>query len=186
MRANARALPSELGGSTMHKFALALAAISVAMPAQAQAPKVRALQDIYKAGFKDCAPAMERFVKFVHDDDEAYSFVSKFAVEDTNRSTAGAVTVERFSDSQGVASITATKNAAGKCDVVLTHTFVFPEMTCDALRAEALKDWKLFLKLNEANVYEDPTTPNGHAVVSPAGKGCLLVKHLMGFDIEAS
>lgn len=168
----------------MHKLALALAALSIALPAHAQAPKVRALQDIYKAGFKDCVPAMQKFVEFVHEDDESYSYLGKYALENANQSAAGAVTVEKFSDGQGVASITGTKNAAGKCDVVLTHTFVFPEITCDSLRTEALKEWKLFVQMNESNVYQDPTTPNGHAVLSPVGKGgCLLVKHLMGFGV---
>lgn len=167
----------------MHKLALALAALSVALPAHAQAPKVRALQDIYKAGFKDCAPAMEEFVKFVHEDDEEYSYVGKFALEKTNESAAGAITIQKFDDGQGVASITASKTPTGKCDVVLTHTLVIPGEACDDVRTTALKDWKLFLQANETNVYQDPTTPNGHAVLSPIGtKGCLMVKHLMGYD----
>ena len=168
----------------MHKLVLALSALAVSLPAQAQPPKARALQDVYKAGFKDCIPAMEKFVQFVHENDESYSFVGKFALENANQSSAAAITVEKYDDGQGVASITGTKNAAGKCDVVLTHTIVFPEMTCDALRTTGLKDWKLFVQMHESNVYQDPTTPNGRAVLSPVGKtGCLLVKHLMGFDV---
>lgn len=168
----------------MHKLIIALAALAIGSPVEAAPPKVRALQDIYQAGFKDCAPAMERFVQFVHEDDESYSFVGKFSLDDANRSSAGAVTVERFTDGQGVASITGTKTAAGACDVVLTHTLVFPAETCDAVRTTAFKEWKLFMQMNESNVYEDPSTPNGHAVLSPIGAtGCLVVKHLMGFGI---
>ena len=172
------------GGCVMHKFVLALTALAVALPAQAAPPKARALQDIYKAGFTDCAPAMEKFVEFLHEDDETYSYVGKFAIDKTNQSSASAITVVKYPDGQGVASITGTKNAAGACDVVLTHTLVVPGQTCDELRTTAFKDWKLFSQMNESNVYQDPTTPNGHAVLSPVGdKGCLMVKHLIGYGV---
>jgi len=168
----------------MQKFVLALSALAIALPAQSAPPKVRALQDIYKAGFTDCAPAMEKFVKFVHEDDDSYSYVGKFALEKANQSSASAITVVKYPDGQGVASITGTKTAGGKCDVVLTHTLIVPAQTCDELRTTVFKDWKLFVQMNESNVYQDPTTPNGHAVLSPAGdKGCLMVKHMIGFDV---
>lgn len=177
--------PAKVGrqGIRMRAFVWALSACAIAMPSHAEPPKVRALGDIYKAGFHDCAPAMEKFVQFVHENDASYSYVGKFALERANESSAGAVTVEKFADGQGVATITGTKNAAGKCDVVLTHTLMIPDPTCEALRNSALKEWKFFSQMNETGVYEDPTTPNGHAFLSPIGKGCLLVKHLIGYGV---
>lgn len=168
----------------MHKLVLALSALAIALPAQAQPPKARALQDIYKAGFKDCIPAMEKFVEFVHDDDAGYSYIGKYAIENANQSSSTAITVQRFDDGQGVASITAVKTIAGKCDVSLTHTFAVPSQTCDEIRTTVFKDWKLFTAMHESNTYQDPTTPNGHVVLSPIGtSGCLIVKNLVGFGV---
>jgi len=168
----------------MKAVVCALSVLAIATPGHAEPPKVRALTDIYKAGFTDCAGAMEKFVQFVHEDDKTYSYLGKYALTKANESIAGAVTVEKFADGQGIAAISGVKTVAGKCDVVLTHTLMIPNQTCDELRTSALKEWKLFLQMNETNVYQDPTTPNGHAFLSPIGeKGCLLVKHLIGYGL---
>lgn len=167
----------------MQKSFVVLAALIVAAPAHAQ-PKARAVLDVYKAGFKDCAAAMETFVQHVHENDAEYSYVIKYALEKTNESSATALTIQNFDDGQGVASISATKTVTGKCDVVLTHTLAIPEQTCDELRTTMLKDWKLFLQANQSNIYQEPDNPNHHAILSPLGaKGCLVVKNAMGYAL---
>jgi hypothetical protein len=165
----------------LHKSVLAIAALAVALPAHAEPLKSTAVQGLYKTGFKDCAAAMDRFVSLLHEDAD-YDYFSLFANERPNESAAATVTAEKYDDGQAIASITATKNASGKCDVTFTRTLAIPTQTCEQVRG-ALKEWKLVSQMGESDLYEDPTTPDGHLILAPIGKtGCLMVRHLMGWD----
>jgi hypothetical protein len=124
-------------------------------------------------------------VEFAHEEDEEYGYYGLWATEKPNDSMATAVTVQSFTDGQGVASITGARNHKGGCDVVITHTIALPDKSCDDMRKTSFKEWKLWSKMDPATVHEDPTTPNGNAVLTPLGKkGCLVVKTLVGYDVE--
>jgi hypothetical protein len=160
-----------------------LAACATASPAYAAPPKVRALADIHKAGFKDCIEPMARFVTFVHDDDDAYAYLGVWSQEKPNTEMATVLTSEGYTDGHSLATITAVKTANGACNVTLTQAFVTPEQTCPRVRDESFKEWKFYSELNGATLYEDPTTPNGNVAMTPVGKtGCLIVKNLVAFE----
>jgi len=166
----------------MRKLICLLTACAVAAPAYAAPPKVRGLKDIYAAGFKDCIGPMEKFVTFVHDDDDAYAYLGVWSQTKPNGEMATIMTSEGYSDGQSIATITAVKTASG-CNVSLTQAFVVPSQTCPTVRDETFKEWKFYSDLNGATLYEDPTTPNGNVALTPIGKtGCMIVKSLVAFE----
>lgn len=168
---------------------LILAALAVATPAPAAAPAeepgVRALKEGYKAGFRDCAAAAEKVVRFFHEDDAAYGFIATWATQKTNESMLGAVTSESYADGQGVTTFSAVKAASGGCDVSATQTLMIPEKPCDELRKAAFADWKDYTEIGGLPVLSDPRDPNASLTLMPIGKtGCVLVRNLIAFGVE--
>lgn len=168
------------------RLALLVAALAVAAsPAVAAEPGVRVLKEGYKAGFQDCAGAAEKFVRFIHEDDAAYGFITTWSTEKTNQSMLGAVTSESYADGQGVTTFTAVKAASGGCDVSATQTLMIPEKPCDEIRKASFADWKDYTEIGGLPVLSDPRAPNASLTLMPIGKtGCVLVKHLIGFGVE--
>jgi hypothetical protein len=167
----------------IRKATLALAALAIAAPAQAEAPKVRALKEIYAAGFHDCADRMADFVAFLHEDDENYAYLGLWSQNKPNAETASVVTSQAYTDGHSIATVSAVKTLGGGCNVTLTQSFVVPDQTCAALKKSSFKAWKFYGELNKAEVLEDPTTANSNVVLTPIGKtGCMIVKHIVGFE----
>lgn len=167
----------------MSKLIPALLAVAIALPAQAEPPKVRALTDVYAAGFRDCIPPMQEFVQFVHEDDENYAYLGLWSVDKPNGSMSTVLTSQAFTDGHSISTITAVKTSTGGCNVTLTQSFVVPEQTCTDVKGDTFKEWKFKSDFNGATLFEDPTTPNGHAVMTPVGKtGCLIVKSLLRLE----
>jgi len=165
----------------IRKLALAFAGLAVAAPVHAaEAPKVRALKDIYAAGFRDCSEKMAEAVAFVHEDDEAYDYLGSWSTNNPNTEMASAVTSQTYTDGHGVATVTAVKVQGGGCNVSITQALTVPEETCESLKTDAFKDWKPYAEFNEADVLEDPTSAGSHVVLTPIGKtACLMVKHII-------
>jgi hypothetical protein len=170
----------------MRPLVLALAALSVAMPARAQEPTTtRVVKDGYAAGFRDCAPAVDKVVRYIHESDEDYGYVSTWATEKPNGEMLSAMTSEAYTDGQGVTTFMGTKTASGVCDIMATQTLILAATPCATLLTGAYKTWKLYTELNGVNVYEDPEDKNTSAALVPIGKaGCVVVKHVMGFGVK--
>ena len=164
----------------IRKFALALVALAVAAPAQAAPPKVRALKDIYAAGFEDCAARMAEGVEFIHEDDEVYDYLGLWSLKKPNDEMATALTSQSFTDGHGVTTISAIRTRSGACNVSITQSLTTPDQTCESLKKDSFKDWKRYAEFNEAELLQDPTSDSAHLVLTPIGKtGCLMVKHIM-------
>lgn len=173
--------------AALPRLLLAVAALAVATPAPAPAaePEVRVLKEGYKAGFRDCAAAAEKVVRFIHEDDSAYGYIATWATKKTNESMLGAVTSESYADGQGVTTFSAVKAASGGCDVSATQTLMIPEKPCDELRKASFADWKDYTEIDGLPVLSDPRDPNASLTLMPIGKtGCVLVKHLIAFGVE--
>ncbi|MFZ5720211.1 MAG: hypothetical protein ACOY5Y_12210 [Pseudomonadota bacterium] len=167
----------------MRAVIAALAAVAMATPSFAEPPKVRGLQDIYKAGFHDCAEAMADFVRFVHEDDEAYAYLGVWSQAKPNAEMATVLTSQPYTDGHGIATITGIKTVSGACNVTLTQAFTVPDQTCPKLRDDAFKGWKFYSEFSGSTLYEDPTTPNGNLTLTPMGEtGCLIVKQLVRYE----
>jgi hypothetical protein len=169
----------------MRALIIGLMAFTLAAPAQAQEPpKARAVLGGYNAGFKDCARALERFVVFVHEEDDDYGFLSTWSTARPNDEMMTAITAETFTDGHGIATFAAVKSAAGTCDVTLTQTITLPELPCGKAREDAFKAWKPVTELEGLQVYEDPTDANTTATLIPVGQiGCVIVKHILALGV---
>jgi hypothetical protein len=165
----------------IRKFVLAFAALAAAAPVHAaEPPKVRAMKDIYGAGFRDCSDRMAEAVAFVHEDDDAYDYLGLWSIKKPNTEMATALTSQAFTDGHGVATVTAVKTPGGACNVSITQALTTPDQTCDALKKDSFKEWKPYAEFNEAELLQDPTSDGSHIVLTPVGKtGCLMVKHIM-------
>jgi hypothetical protein len=145
----------------------------------------RAVKQGYDVGFHDCAAAMDGFVKFVHEDDAAYSHFGQWSVKNPNEETYSSLTSETYPDGKGLTSFETTKNARGKCSVTFTQVLLIPNTICAVLREGAFKTWKEYGELNGDKIYEDPSTPNASVVLTPiAQAGCMVLKHVVGFGLE--
>jgi len=170
-------------------FAL-LAVASNALAAPAMTPAAtdklsRAAQQGYDVGFRDCAAAVDNLVKFIHEDDQNYAYFGQWSATDPNRETFSSLTSEVYNDGKGLTAFAATKNAAGKCSVVVTQTVVIPNTICATLRETTFKTWKEYAELNGDKILEDPTTPNANVVLTPIGQtGCLLLKHIVSYGLD--
>jgi len=169
----------------MKSLGLVLALCAVTSNAYAAPELTRAVKQGYDAGFHDCAGALDPLVKFVHDDDQIYAHFGRWSAERPNEETFSSLTSETYADGKGIASFTATKNAAGKCSITMTQVIVVADKICATLRTTVFKDWKDYGELNGDKIYEDPTTPNANLILTPIGQtGCLLLKSVVGFGIE--
>lgn len=169
----------------MRPMIIGLIALALATPVRAQEPpKARAVLGGYNAGFKDCARALERFVVFVHEDDDAYGFLSTWSTTRPNDEMMTAITSETFTDGHGVTTFAAVRTASGTCDLTLTQTITLPALPCDKAREDAFKDWKPYTELSGLQVYEDPTDANTTATMIPLAKsGCVIVKHILALGV---
>jgi len=163
-----------------------LIALALAAPVQAQEPPTsRVLQKGYAAGFKDCARALERFIVFIHEDDDDFGYLSTWSTKRPNDEMMSALTVQTFTDGHGVTTFSGVKTAPGVCDITLTQTVTLPELPCDKARADAFREWKPLTELGDLPVYEDPTDPNTTATLAPLGKtGCVVVKHILALGVS--
>ncbi|RAK66489.1 hypothetical protein [Phenylobacterium kunshanense] len=163
-------------------FVIALAGAAIAAPAHGAPPKVQALKDIYAAGFQDCADAMGEIVKFVHEEED-YAYLGLWSAAKPNTEMATAMTSQSFTDGHGIATVSAVKTVGGGFNVTLTHVFIVPNQTCAQLRDTTFKAWKFYSDFGGASLYEDPTTANSNAALTPIGKtGCLIVKNLLRLE----
>lgn len=172
-------------GIAMRPTVATLLALALAAPVQAQEPpKSRVLQKGYEAGFKDCARALERFITFVHEDEDDYGFLSTWSTKRPNDEMMTAMTAQAFTDGHGVTTFAAVKTAPGACDVTLTQTITLPELPCEKVRTDAFKDWKLYTELSGLPVLEDPTDTNTNVTLAPLGQtGCVIVKHILALGV---
>jgi hypothetical protein len=162
----------------MKKLMLLAAALLACTPADAEPAPSRAAKQLYDQGFHDCAEPLDQAVKFAHADDAAYSYLDSWSVEDPNAAVGSALTLQQFIDGRAVNAISVVKNAAGKCDIVLTAVFPVLEKTCSAVLADSFKGWKRHEELEPLEVYQDPDMTGSTVAMSPLGlNGCLVVKH---------
>jgi hypothetical protein len=146
-------------------------------------PLSRAVQQGYDKGFHDCARALDRLVKFIHQDDSKYANFGQWSENNTNERIFSTVTSEPNSEGSGITSFTAQKNTSGKCDVSVSQ-IIYTEDSCIKVRDEDFKDWKYYGDLGGSAILEDPTSTNDNVILtSLQGNKCLIVKHLVGFDL---
>jgi hypothetical protein len=170
----------------MRKLMLIAAALSACLPAYAAEPVSRPAELLFKNGFKDCAPAIDRVVKTTHEDGDAYAFISSWRQEAPNSSLGSTLTTEKYVDGRMVMSAGAVRNASGKCDVVVSVTLALIDSTCPQLRESAFKSWKRMDELGDAEAYVDPASASHVVLFNPLGlNGCLMVKQLAAYDVEA-
>lgn len=161
----------------MRKILLATAMLACASVSSAETKLSRAVQQGADQGFKACAPMLDQLVKFMHEDDEAYSHVGSWAPTDTDDTLFTALTGSPIPESTAISSFSAVKNKAGRCDATLTHVAPVLDVSCATVREQVLKDWKFYSDLAGAAIYDDPTLEGSSVILSPMGKaGCLIVK----------
>lgn len=166
------------------KFVVAAVAIALALPparAADQAPASglsRAVQQGYDAGWHDCAAALDKFVRFVHENDQSYAMFGHWAAEHPDKRMFTTVTL----GDGAVTSFSASRNTDGTCDVAVTEVIVFND-TCKKIADDTFKDWKKSGDLGGATVYEDPTTSSANVFLTPLAAGCLMTKQLLGYGI---
>ena len=167
-------------------LALNAAAAPAATPSAAKSTDLsRAVAQGQKAGFRDCGPAMDMAVKFVHDDDASYAHFGRWSSEAPNDETFTSLTSATFQDGKSLTAFTGTKNARGKCSVGFTQFLIIPDKICSTLRKEAFAGWKEYGELGADKIYEDPTSPNADVVLVPVGQtGCVIVKTFVGFGMD--
>lgn len=169
----------------MKTIATMLAALLATTPALAEAPAplTRAVQQGADAGFKDCAPALDKFIRFVHEDDSVYAMYGRWSKSNPNGSMFTTLTSEGSGADTILTSFSAVKNSAGTCDIVMTE-IVTTQVTCTKFHEDSLKDWKFFGDLNGSGIYSDPTTENDSVILTNLpGNGCLLTKQLLGYGL---
>ena len=165
----------------MKTLLLIAAALTLPLPVAAEesAPTTRAGQQAFQQGFRDCAPDLDAAVKFVHEDDAAYSQLGTWSKDHPNGEVFNSLTA---APGTGVASFTGVKTAAGTCNTLITQVVPAPTRSCQEVQKTAFKDWKYFSDLGGAPVFEDPTSGNVNVVFVPLGrKSCLIVKQVVFF-----
>jgi hypothetical protein len=160
--------------SVVTAFALA-ASQACADPTPAH---TRAVQQGYDEGWHDCAPALDKVIKFIHPDDNAYAMFGHWSKDAPNTSMFTTLTKE----GQLVTTFSATKNTAGSCDVVVTQIGVSGD-SCTKVHDDDFKDWKSYGDLDGSPIYEDPTAANDLIILTPIAAGCLLTKQIFGFGM---
>ncbi len=154
-------------------------ALMLNLPAAVQAaepPLSRAVRQGADKGFKTCAPAMDRIVRFLHEDDEAYTHLGVWSTTDTDKSSFTTLTLQEFEDGRRINHVSAVQNAAGKCDTSFLSVIPVLTQTCAKLLQTEFRDWNFYAKMGEANVYEEPGNAGSNAMLAPLGEGCLLIR----------
>ena len=114
-------------------------------------------------------------MKYVHEDDAAYSHLGTWSKDKPNGEMFNSLTA---APGVGVTSLTAVRTAAGTCDTLITQMVPVPNQGCEAVQKASFKDWKYFSDLGGVPVFEDPTSANINVLfVSLTKKSCLIVKH---------
>ena len=149
--------------------------------AAGQAETSAAVRQGMEKGFRTCAAEMDRVVRDVAKDDGAH--LGTWNTQAPDDRMFNTLLVRTYSDGNMLVTVTAVKNALGKCDVTMTQAFSLPAKPCPTLRETILKGWKFFSDVGGLPVYEHPDNPSLNATLAPIGvTGCLVVRHVVNFS----
>ena len=167
----------------MKNLSMLLVACLATSPVDAATPLTRAVQQAYDAGFRDCAPTLDRFVRFIHEDDTQYGFYGIWSKDAPNASMFSTTTTEITPAGNMVTTFSAVKNNSGTCDVSVSTTVVSTS-SCAAIRESTFKDWKFYGDLNGSSIYSDPTSQGDDVILTNIPNNyCLLVKRLSAYGV---
>jgi hypothetical protein len=161
-------------------------AVLVASNSLAETPREahmsRAVAQAVKVGVKDCAPALEVFVKYFYPKDDVYAHLATWSQENPNGSIFDTIIVEPKSDGDVDTTFQVSKNSVGKCDIVATSAYAVPDQSCGELRETVFKEWKYYDVLSKSTVLETKDGPGEDAILTPMKNGgCLILRRLQSF-----
>jgi hypothetical protein len=171
-------------GRNSKSLAVGLAALIGAGGAFADPPQVstRVGQALAGEGVKDCVGAVDRWVKVIEPQDDAYAFETVYFKNAPNGGVAAATLTETLPDGQLVVSLQAAPKASGKCDVSYAMVYAQPNQGCAEVR-DGFKDWTLVEGLGPVAVLQSRNGANEEMMLSPLTTGgCEVVKRLIAYD----
>lgn len=128
---------------------------------------------------------MDRLVKFMHEDEANYAFMTFWSKSKPDDSPLYTVISEPSETAHAIGAYTVVKTGAGACDGTFTWVAPITNRSCAAIRDEELKEWKFYSDLGGAAVYEDPTMSSSTVILSPIGTtGCLMVKTFAAYSLK--
>src|SRR5690348_4982179 len=123
-------------------FSLAIAPLGTTTNTAPAPAFSRSVQQGYDHGWKDCAPALDKFVRFVYKDDKQYAMLGNWSPSNPNGSMFSSLTI-----GAGVmVNFSAAKNTHGTCDVAITEVILSGD-NCDKFHDAQIKTWTYFDKL---------------------------------------
>ncbi|MDP3749610.1 MAG: hypothetical protein Q8Q88_21475 [Phenylobacterium sp.] len=165
--------------STLLAFVSVLLA---ATPGASQAPYSRAVEQGVSHGFKDCAPALDRYVRSIEKDDTDYAHVGIWDKGSPNRHAFHTITSDRSGNNVAITAFSAAKNVAGGCDVAAIQ-ILHVSMTCAEFRETVGKKWRFYSALGGSSAYKSPDSDGVMVILSDVSGGhCLLVKQTLEFN----
>jgi hypothetical protein len=161
------------------RFCIAIFAAFAVLPRSSLADDVtepsRAARALFEGGVRKCLYHLDLLVKFAHEDDESYAFITTLGepVEDAGYTV---ITVENLGRSAVTRTFAVTPDQSQGCSV--STTLVTPTATsCAVARDNVLSDWKFYGDLGVAAAYELESEPHSTVVLTPNEKsGCVLIK----------
>jgi hypothetical protein len=134
----------------------------------------RAIEALKGKGFKTCADAALKVLKFMHKNDD-FAYLNTWNVKASDIHASSIFTVKSYSDGPSYASLTTSLTPDNRCDASFTQLFYFSD-TCPKLRDTTFKEWKFSMDLGGVPVYEDPTSTSVVLTLAPMPNGCLVIK----------
>ena len=159
--------------------------VAFVSPASAAEPLSRAMQQGHDEGVQFCAPAIDKMIKFVHENDDSYGMFGVWSKANPNGSMFTTTTAEVTDGEHLITTFSGARNTTATCDVVATEV-ITTNSTCAKFREEGLKDWKYFGDMNGSSIYSDPTIDAGSDVILTSGPNdsCVVVKRITLFGVK--
>jgi hypothetical protein len=155
-------------------LATSFAVVQASNAQESQTPRL--VEALAKTGFKKCSPEVGKVVRWIHEDDSKYAFVSTWNEKEPNQRSAFAATTERYADGEMVTTFSASPDISGKCSVSATQVFTSAK-NCPVLREETFKTWKFLLDMGATSAYERENEKESTVFLTPMRNGgCMVVK----------
>jgi hypothetical protein len=155
----------------MKKSAI-FAGLFLAMPAYAE-DQADFAANMREKGVTQCAPAVNIVANWLND--KQGQPLSLWHQTAPNAHAAMLTVGRKYTDSTGLANITASPLADGGCDVTFAQTLATGE-TCTSLRETTFKKWAYTGEIAGLPLYDDPTTSNVTVTLLAQGTSCVIVK----------